>query len=70
MKDKQVFREVFNFFVKYRDMLDHMNREAFWMSAAKELGRIGAVLGNTDFAHDLLIAVYSELERRESSGER
>lgn len=67
MQDKRVFREVFNFFVKYRDMIGCVDREAFWTSASEELGKLGAELGNTDFVQDLLMAVYSEIERREAS---
>lgn len=70
MQDKKVFREVFNFFVKYRDLIGRMDREAFWSSAAEEMGRLGAKLGNTEFVHDLFIAVYLELERRDTANER
>lgn len=67
MQDKKVFREVFNFFVKYRDMIGRIDREAFWASASEELGKLGAELGSTDFVQDLLVAVYSEIERRDAS---
>ena len=66
MQDKKVFREIFNFFTKCRDLIGQIDREAFWQSAAEEMGLLGKELGNTDFAHDLLIAVYSELERRDA----
>lgn len=66
MQDKKVFREVFNFFVKYRDMIGHVDRQAFWASVSEELGKLGAELGNTDFVQGMLVAVYLELERRDS----
>lgn len=65
MQDKKVFRELFNFFTKYRDLIGLMDRESFWSSAAAELGKLGAELGNADFVHDLFIAAYRELERRD-----
>ena len=70
MQDKRVFREVFNFFVKYRDMIGRVDREALWSSAAEEMGRLGAILGNTEFVHALFIAAYQELERRDIANER
>jgi len=70
MQDKKVFRTVFDFFVKYRDLIGRMDREALWSSAAEEMGRLGAELGNTEFVHDLFIAVYLELERRDAANER
>lgn len=70
MQDKKVFREVFNFFVKYRDLIGNMDREALWSSAAEEMGKLCADLGNAEFVHDLFIAAYLELERRDTANER
>lgn len=70
MQDKKTFREVFNFFVKYREQMGLMSQEAFWSSAAEEMGRLCAELGNTDLAMDMFIAVYLELERRDAANER
>lgn len=70
MQDKKTFREVFNFFVKYRDLIGRMDREALWSSAAEEMGRLCAELGNTDLAMYMFIAVYLELERRDTANER
>ena len=70
MQDKRVFREVFNFFVKYRDMIGRVDREVLWSSAAEEMGRLGVILGNTEFVHALFIAAYQELERRDIANER
>ena len=64
MGDKKVFREVFNFFTKYRDLLGKMDKLSYWASAAEEMGQITAELGGTDFVADLLAAVYTELARR------
>lgn len=64
MSDKKVFREIFNFFTKYRDLLGNMDELAYWASAAEEMGKIGAELGGTDFVTDLFVAVYTELSRR------
>ena len=65
MEDKKVFREVFNFFVKYRDLIGRMDKMEFWSAAAQELGVLCARLDNTDLAMDMLLAVYLELERRD-----
>lgn len=70
MQDKRVFREAFNFFVKYRDLMGNVDREELWSSAAEEMGKLCADLGNTEFVHALFIAVYLELERRDAENER
>lgn len=64
MQDKRVFREAFNFFTKYRDLLGNMDELTYWTAAAEEMGQIAAELGGTEFVTDLFAAVYTELARR------
>lgn len=65
MEDRKLFRDAFNFFTKYRDLIGHTDRNTFWASAAEEMGALCTALDNTEFAMDIFIAVYKELERRE-----
>lgn len=65
MQDKRIFRDVFNFFTKYRDQMGLTDRETFWLSASEELGQISKNFGGTAFVTDLLAAVYQELMRRD-----
>ena len=55
----------------YRLAFDYMARwqpcpenEAAWCAAAKEIAEVSAKGGNHPFLNDMLIAVYTELERQ------
>ena len=64
MTDKQIFREVFNYFVRYAPGPPPGGEEAYWLAASQELGEVCGRLGGSKLAVDLLCAVYMELERR------
>ena len=64
MTDKAIFREVFNYFDRYAAGPAPGGEEAYWLSAAAELGQACARLEGSEMGRDLLCAVFMELERR------
>lgn len=58
--DKRIFRDVFNYFEKYKNI----KTDEDWCSAAAELGALCGELNNDPFAMELLQTVYNEFERR------
>lgn len=66
MTDKQIFREVFNYFERHAPGPAPGGEEAYWLAASQELGEVCGRLHCSKLAVDLLCAVYMELDRRAS----
>lgn len=61
MEASEAFRAAFEF---HRRWLPCPRTPEGWAEAAAEMGRICVEAGNDPFLMDLLVAVYSDLERR------
>ena len=62
---KTAFRAAFDFMARWQPFPS--NPEA-WADAARDLGNAADECGNNPFMNDLLLAVYSELERNYKKG--
>lgn len=59
-KTKEIWVVLYRFHQKYM----HPNRsEEFWKAAAEELGALARQFDNDPFAIDMLMAIYTDIER-------